>query len=919
MADLPTTRSELGLAPPVLKVPPGTHPSGAELLTEREVRELLGLRPEHVAKAVNLQLLAAVPSGRRSLITVASAARCLAAPGSLDIVRDEDLLSSSAVAKLLNIRPHQVDALVQQNLLRPVHTPKGAGAPRFRRGQVRALALQPPADPEPLPMEVATERRPAPMTPADPPRRKDPPPPAPRPFQLDPFQVEAGRLLEEGHHVLVSAPTGAGKSLVAERLADQAVARGAGFIYTGPIKALINQKFRDFCRKYGPERVGIITGDVVIRDTAPVLVMTTEIFRNMAVGRPQSLDACHYLVLDEVHYLDSDRGATWEESIIFAPPHLQILALSATVANAGEIAEWIAEVTGRTTRVVLETQRPVPLAIHYAGPSGHLTGYEAALRELHERQDWGGNGRPGQQKASHVQVIRNVDRRGWLPCLYFVFSRSGCEDRARDLAWQIDLLDDPARRHVEDAIRAVESDTLRGSGSFRILRDCLMQGVAFHHAGMLPQAKELVEQLYERGLVKALYCTETFAVGVNFPVKSAVFDGARKYDGTGFRPLSALEFHQMAGRAGRRGIDSEGYAILLLTQNDRDTARDYARIQPEPVLSRLTLRPNTVLNLVATRTDEEIRALLTRSLKVYQADRHGRQHETRAEDLRRRLAEVQAGLCTGFGTMACPAVRAPIEAQQAELARTVRGLQQAESPKARRRLKQAKTELAQVTYRLSTAELLAHTPAQAGACMRLYPEFLKLAGELRRQQQRSRRGQRASAELLSQFDRLRGDLAGLGYIEGDTLLPRGIFAREVHVEEVCVTELYFSGFFHKAREEEICGLLAAVAYDGKEQLDTVPRKPSLALKAGIDLIRRYAGNFNRGMYAPAYDWARGRDFHLTMVDYQLAEGDLIGGLRRCLDLLRQVRRAMVGDAATRERLERCIRRLDRPPVTVELE
>lgn len=920
MADLPTTRSDLGLEPPALKVPPGTEPDGRALLTEREVRELLGLRPEHVRKAVALHLLAAVPVGRRHLITVASAARCQADPARLEPLRAEDLLGAGAAAALLGIRPHLLDALVQQGLLQPVPAPRGAGGPRYRRGPVQDLAAQAPPlllelrRGSPVPRRPAAAAEPAAAAPAP----AAPPPPS-GPWQLDPFQVEAEELLEEGHHVLVSAPTGAGKSLIAERLVDRAIARGQGFIYTGPIKALINQKFRDFCRLYGRERVGIITGDVVIRDDAPVLVMTTEIFRNMAVGHPQALDRYHCLVLDEVHYLDSDRGATWEESIIFAPPHLQILALSATVANAAEIAAWIREVTDRSTRVVLETRRPVPLAIHYAGPSGHLVGFDAALRELQQRQGWDPDGRPLVHKAHHVQVVRHVARRGWLPCLYFVFSRHGCEEKARELAWQADLLDGAQRRRVEQHLQDRENDTLRGSGSYRNLRECLVRGVAFHHAGMLPQAKELVEELYEQGLVQVLYCTETFAVGVNFPVKSAVFDGARKFDGEGFRPLTALEFHQMAGRAGRRGIDREGHAILLLTANDRDGARDYARIAPEPVVSRLTLRPNTVLNLVATRTDPEIRALLTRSLKVYQADQESRRHEERVAALHARLAEVEAALCPARGTVGCVAVREPLLARRQELERQLRGLDAAASPRARRRQRQAREELQQLDYRLGAAPPLAHSPEQAAACQRLYPEYLRLSQDLRRQEQRARRGQRAAAALLGEFDRLREQLARLGYLEGEGLLPRGHFAREVHVEEVCVTELYFAGFFHQAREEEICGLLAALAYDGKEQMDTLPRKPTPALRLGLEVVRRHAGNFNRGLYAPALDWSRGRDFVLTMRDYQLAEGDLTGALRRCLDLLRQIRRAAAPDAATRDKVERCIRQVDRPPVTVELE
>lgn len=738
------------------------------------------------------------------------------------------------------------------------------------------------------------------------------------PVRLDPFQEEAERLLEAGYHVLVSAPTGAGKSLIAERLADRACQRGQGFIYTGPIKALINQKFRDFCRPYGHERVGIITGDVVIRDTAPLLVMTTEIFRNMAVARPESLAGYHYLVLDEVHYLDSDRGAAWEESIIFAPPHLQILALSATVANAQEIADWIADVTGRPTHVVREDRRPVPLAIHYSGPSGHITDFEGALDELTRlaarARDRFGLG----ERSAHIRVVRQVARRRWLPCLYFVFSRAGCEHKARELAWELDLLDDEERARVRAHLQGRESDTLRGSGTWRLLRDCLFRGIAFHHAGMLPEAKELVEELYELGLVKVLYCTETFAVGVNFPVRSAIFDGARKFDGEDFRPLTALEFHQMAGRAGRRGIDRQGHAILVLQQQDLPTAQDYAQVKPEPVVSRLVLRPNTVLNLVATRTDSEIRALLTRSLKVFQARRAARRQEERLEAIRQRLAEVQAQLCAAAGTVGCPAVRAPLEARRQELERELAALAGQDTPRARRVRRQREAELAEVERRLAEAPLLPHTPEQEEACRRLTPEWAHLQTDLRRQEKKARQGLKVEQELLDQFDRLRAELEQLGYIEGNQLLPRGMFAREVHVEEVAVTELYFNGFFHKAREEEICAVITALAYDGKEQMDTLPKKLPSHLKDALATVRRYAANFNRGVYAPAYDWARGRDFILILREYAIAEGDLVSALRRGMDLLRQIRRAAAQDPV-RDKIERCLARLDRPPVRVELE
>ncbi|MCG0239530.1 MAG: DEAD/DEAH box helicase [Firmicutes bacterium] len=942
------TRTALGLTPAELKAPPGAPVSGEALLTERETRELLKLKPEQLAKALELGLLVGIPAGRQRLITLASVVECLREPARLDPIRDEELITPGEAGKLLGLGPRELAALVDADVLTPI---LADGGPRFRRGDVRALLADPPPELEALRRPPGGRRRresgdtPAaadgPREAGDAPDRAQEAGAAPenaadatafetelvyvpagkgRPVRLDRFQVEAERLLAEGMNVLVSAPTGSGKSLIAERLVERARAEGVGLIYTGPIKALINQKFRDLCRIHGHEQVGIITGDVVIRENAPVLVMTTEIFRNMAVGHPESLQGYGYLVLDEVHYLDSDRGAAWEESIIFAPPHLQILALSATVANAGEIAAWIESVTGRPTRVVQETRRPVPLSIHYAGPSGRITDLDRALAELEEPvrgRRWGGRDRD-RGRADHVAVVRRVARRGWLPCLYFVFSRMGCEEKARELSLAMNFLRDDERDQVLALLEDRETEVLRGSGSYRLLRECLVRGVGFHHAGMLPQAKEIVEELYEAGLVKVLYCTETFAVGVNFPVKAAIFDGVRKFDGQGFRPLTALEFHQMAGRAGRRGIDREGHAVLLLSTQDREDVRDYARLKPEPVMSRLELRPNTVLNLIATRSPEEIEAVLTRSLKVFQANRAGKVHEERAAAARRRLEELKAILCEQPGTMACPAVRAPWEEEARHLEQRLRELEDADSPRARRLRRQTEERLAQVRSRLAEAEPIPHTPEQLARCQQHLEEYRQLEKELKRQEKRARKGQRVAEELLQQFYSWKKRLEELQFIEGDQLLPRGVFAREIHVEEIAVTELYFSGFFHRAREEEICAILACLAFDGKDQGDTLPRKPSGPVRQALGIVARYAENFHRGFYAPAYDWARERDFVAILHDYSFSEGDLINAFRRTIDLLRQVRRA-VGPDPIKEKIDRCMQRMDRPPVTVELE
>ena len=452
-----------------------------------------------------------------------------------------------------------------------------------------------------------------------------------RGLTLDPFQETAITALQEGRSVLVCAPTGTGKTVIADWAVDRALARGREVIYTAPIKALSNQKFRDYCRLHGEEKVGLVTGDLVVRRDAPCRVMTTEILRNMLLGG-ETLPQLDAVIIDEIHFLDDkERGTAWEELLIYLPAHVQIVGLSATLSNVRAFAAWLSSVRGSPVEVVQEHRRAVPLTFHVCTLDTGLMDparYDAANRryvrearpergrEKGERGR-GGHGRRGGPTTSHMDVFDELRNHDLLPALYFAFSRKVTENNARALSARLrrSLLTPEEQARTE----AVLADVARENATLvdATLRHMLLQGVAFHHAGVHVRVKALVEELYEQRLIKMLYCTSTFALGINMPARAAAFDGLRKFDGTSMRPLTAREFMQKAGRAGRRGLDDVGHVVIRMDHGDWSEAsgqlRYYLAGEPEPVRSSFSLSFNSVVNLLAHNSKERIREIVDKS------------------------------------------------------------------------------------------------------------------------------------------------------------------------------------------------------------------------------------------------------------------------------------------------------------------
>ena len=452
---------------------------------------------------------------------------------------------------------------------------------------------------------------------------------------LDKFQEDAIAAMENNESVVVSAPTGSGKTLTADYIIDKYLKQKKRIVYTAPIKALSNQKYKDFSLEYGASNIGLMTGDIVINPTAQILIMTTEIYRNMVMTGDESVKDIAYVVFDEVHYInDIDRGTVWEESIIYSPDSVRFLCLSATIPNAEEFAAWISAIKHHKVKTVKSDTRAVPLTHMFYDFELGITDLNKLNKHLKAVKDMPsydnvfkkrGRGRNGrnqrltQPQPDHIDLIKRLgpDK---VPCLFFSFSRRDCQEKARQLAKTNIFKAVPeiikiCQEHIKNWPTEVKK-----LPTTALLRVSLAKGIGFHHAGLLPMLKELVEELFSKGLIKVLYTTETFAVGINMPAKTVCFNALRKYDGRSFRGLNTKEYFQIAGRAGRRGIDKEGLVVSMVY---RQTFR-YKELKLLtdkdilPTQSQFKLSVNTTLNLIDKHSKEEIEHILRLSFYSYQ-------------------------------------------------------------------------------------------------------------------------------------------------------------------------------------------------------------------------------------------------------------------------------------------------------------
>jgi superfamily II RNA helicase len=676
------------------------------------------------------------------------------------------------------------------------------------------------------------------------------------PFALDGFQEEAIHHIAAGHSVIVSAPTGAGKTLIAEYAIFRALAQGARLAYTTPIKALSNQKYADFSRRFGPENVGILTGDVQVNSQAPILVMTTEILRNMFYLQPPN--NLGYVVLDECHYMgDEGRGTVWEEIIINCPKEVPLVALSATVSNIDEIAAWISEVH-RPIIAIQHPVRPVPLEYFLIDPQGNIVRAHDLLKKGHALpEDDGRRPRHRRRRGPDIgRLLPQLQARRWLPALYFIFSRAGCEAVLRRcLRDGIRFIDGAGPVEVEVAI----DKTLRDYPSIapeselnRLIFDGLRQGFGIHHAGMLAPLKRLTEVLFERGLVQVVFATETMSLGIHMPAKSVVIENLRKRSDYGFRTLRVGELTQMAGRAGRRGIDTKGTCLVAV--EGREALNEALRLikgEPEPIESRFKIGYSSAAMLIQTLHEPQaIRHTIERSFGQFQNRQRLRLLETERERLLRRRQ--------GGG-------------------------------------KRSKQEWPALEQRTRQLALLQDS---------YWDEFLRVTKILQRfgylkADELSAEG-RLVATLRHDNELLVARVVFSGVLDGLTP-PELAAVLSCLSEESREGEVRYSWSLLK-RQPHLQARLQSIGRLARE-LHDVQRDHGVTLPVSVQV----------GYLAAAYRWASGEEDWAALVrdTYGGHEGDLIRAFRRLIDLCRQLAESPEVEATLRERLWSSVSALDR--------
>lgn len=748
---------------------------------------------------------------------------------------------------------------------------------------------------------------------------------------LDEFQKEAILEIERGNSVIVAAPTGAGKTLIAEYLIEKHLEAGAAIVFTAPIKAITSQKFRDFRARFG-DLVGILTGDVVINRDAPVLMMTTEIYRNMLLEDSHYVDFVNYVIFDEVHYLsDIERGTVWEESIIFSPEKVRFLCLSATVPNAEEFAAWITRIKGHPARVIRYGTRPVPLThrIFVPGVNTELSIGEIGQARGLFPQESGKNRRRdtrNRRHTNHLDLVRHLSVKGELPAIMFLFSRARCFDYAKEAARVFDFTTSQEKTKIQAIFDGIVKDpTVRGLERAQKILGFLLRGIGVHNAGLFPSVKEAVEVMFCEHLLKVVYCTETFALGINMPARAVAFDSLEKYDGIDFRFLKTREYFQMAGRAGRRGMDREGfvYSIVDPRVTETDEVVKVIEGEVEPLESQFSLSYNTVLNLVRLKEQEKIDRVLSNNFGQFQLD-------TRIRGFRRELTDLDSWWTGGH-------CRRPKKVGTSEFGKyathhrkvmdwSEQVMAEIRTQKKKNVRKLIKKHKGDVNKRLGGLPCSECSSFQE--CLSEYP--IKTAR--RRALTRVVSGY-AEQVHLSEYRRRIDFLQEMGYIDDAMdLTSRGHFASLIHGYEITMTELFLEGVFDEFEPAEINALISGVIYERRKNdmvnLKNIPRwlfSRFADLSRMVDDIKEIEGEYKLKtiesldftMAPIAYFWSQGGEFD-EIFDYtNMEEGDVIRTLRRVIDVMRQVTTAITDLPALSDKLRSCIKLMKRSIVDPE--
>ena len=733
------------------------------------------------------------------------------------------------------------------------------------------------------------------------------------PFELDDFQKEACKCIENKESVVVCAPTGAGKTVIAEFAIQCALKNDERIFYTTPLKALSNQKFNDFSQKYGADKVGLLTGDSSFNRNAQIVVMTTEVFRNMLYctnfgSISDNMQKVKYVVLDEVHYMnDEQRGTVWEESIIYCPTDVQIIALSATVANADKLTEWINTVHSKT-KLINTDFRPVPLRYYYFDSSQPNTilpllspGGLLNKKIRPEKKEFRRGPRGRAQQKSHVKdVVRNLYEKDMLPAIYFTFSRKKCDEQMEKCA-SLCLV---TKQEQEEIKRIIDEYIAENPYLYKNKHiEFLLQGVASHHAGLLPSWKVLVEKLFQKGLIKVVFATETLAAGINMPARSTVISSISKRTDDGHRMLTASEFLQMSGRAGRRGMDEVGYVTIVGTpfQSPQEVA-DLVLSDANPLESRFAPSYSMVLNLLQRFTLDEAKELILKSFGYFSSNSRLIGLTTQQELNNEKIKEVSEFRCwcklTNKDLQEYNKVR-NIYVQNRQIAKTIR---KQEKGKHRPLPPEA------IAFEQTVKEQLNKMHSFNCDTCKLYKKHMKSLDLLERYQ---KRGEQLAKEIDNQRDIFwnkflshRNVLSIYGYLQDDFPTDKGKTASQIRSEnELFLAEIIFSGVLDNLTPAELASVICAITTEDMraDMYSQLPlsQKVRKTLNKIKDIRRKLErvqneNNVDDCMYINSFYcaliemWANGAEWDEIINQVEMGEGDVVRCFKRVVDVLRQL-------------------------------
>jgi ATP-dependent RNA helicase HelY len=725
------------------------------------------------------------------------------------------------------------------------------------------------------------------------------------PFELDPFQIDACHALENGKGVLVAAPTGAGKTIIGEFAVDLVINSGGKCFYTTPIKALSNQKFTELCAKYGESKIGLLTGDTSINSEAQIVIMTTEVLRNMIYSNSKTIDELKYVVMDEVHYLaDKFRGAVWEEILIHLSDAVQIISLSATVSNAEEFGEWLQTVRGETEIIVSEI-RPVPLYQHVLfgnrlldlfGENQKLNPELTRLERDSYRQVRGNwRDKPkGPKPLMRSEVIEKLDREGLLPAITFIFSRNNCDAAVRQcLAAGIKLTNTDERK----IIRSVISKNMKNLAEEDLVvlgyyewADALERGIAAHHAGLLPAFKVTVEELFQQGLVKAVFATETLALGINMPARTVVLEKLSKWNGEGHVAISPGEYTQLTGRAGRRGIDIEGNAVILWNNDlDSTSVGGLASTRTYPLKSSFKPTYNMSINLISQFGSNRARTSLESSLAQFQADKAvvGLAKQIRKNEIARDDLFSQSK-CDQGDFVEYSSMRAGIKKLETD------------SKRSKRKRHEIEEEIGSIRKRMKNHAC--HGCPDRENHSRIAERAQRLQREIDGLQERI--NSRTNV-IAKRFDRIKVILDKFGYINNDAIAQSGKMLAKIYGEtDLLIAESIQAGVFNQLSATDLVAVISSCIYESRnEEAAKVPRGE---VQNALAVISKIYGKIHEAesdlnlepMRAPdfgfcwaSHKWASGHSLTSILKGSDLTVGDFVRSMKQIIDLLRQLRAA----------------------------